>query len=158
MDPKWLEWAKRLQATAQNGLQYAQSPFDRERFQLVQSIAAEILTSHTTLEPVRVHEIMDSETGYATPKVDVRGVVFKDHELLMVREKFDGRWTVPGGWADVSETPSQGSNFLHAIVFPHGVIANVAYHDGHVAAMNFNTCPPQNKTDTIGKVFWYGLK
>ena len=107
MDPKWLEWAKRLQATAQNGLQYAQSPFDRERFQAVQSIAAEILTSHTTLEPVRVHEIMDSETGYATPKVDVRGVVFKDHELLMVREKFDGRWTVPGGWADVSETPSQ---------------------------------------------------
>lgn len=58
----------------------------------------------------------------------------------------------------LSETPSQGSNFLHAIVFPHGVIANVAYHDGHVAAMNFNTCPPQNKTDTIGKVFWYGLK
>lgn len=107
MDPKWLEWAKRLQATAQNGLQYAQSPFDRERFEAVQNIAAEILAAHTALEPARIHELMDSETGYATPKVDVRGVVFKDNALLMVREKFDGRWTVPGGWADVSETPSE---------------------------------------------------
>ena len=107
MDPKWLEWAKRLQATAQNGLQYAQSPFDRERFEAVRDIAAEIMAAHTALEPARIHELMDSETGYATPKVDVRGVVFKDDTILMVREKFDGRWTVPGGWADVSETPSE---------------------------------------------------
>jgi len=107
MDPQWLEWVKRLQATAQNGLQYAQSPFDRERFMAVQQVAAEILASHTSLSPARIQELMDSETGYATPKVDVRGVVFKDNELLMVREKFDGRWTVPGGWADPSETPSR---------------------------------------------------
>lgn len=107
MDPKWLEWAKTLQAVAQNGLQYAGSPFDRERYEAVRDVAAEIFSSHTEMEVQAVRELFTEQLGYATPKVDVRGVVFRNDEILMVREKFDGRWTLPGGWADANETPSQ---------------------------------------------------
>ena len=107
MDPQWLEWVKRLQATAQNGLQYAQSPFDRERFEAVQRVSAEILASHTALSPARIQEIMDSETGYATPKVDVRAAVGREGNILLVRETADGKWAMPGGWADVGDRPSE---------------------------------------------------
>jgi ADP-ribose pyrophosphatase YjhB (NUDIX family) len=102
-----LQWAQRLQAIAQNGLTFAQNDFDRERYRQISQIAAEMMAagSDTPLELIR--GIFDAQTGYATPKVDVRGVVFQHDKLLMVREKLDdGRWTLPGGWADVGEPPA----------------------------------------------------
>ena len=107
-NPKWLQWAKTLQATAQNGLQYTSGPFDRERYKVIQQVAAEIMAAHSELDSEKIKDLFDKEVGYATPKVDVRGAVFRDNNILLVREKMDeGRWTLPGGWADVNETPSQ---------------------------------------------------
>ena len=97
----------RLQAIAQNGLAFAQSPFDTERYQAVRQIAAEMMAtgSDTAVQPVL--DLFAAETGYATPKVDVRGVVFRDDALLLVRERADNRWTLPGGWADVGDSPAE---------------------------------------------------
>src|SRR6187549_689376 len=106
MDPQWLRWARELQAIAQIGQTFArESPFDLERYQRIQQIAAEIVAAGTGVDFATVAAFFDAEHGYATPKVDVRGVVFREEELLLVREASDGLWTLPGGWADVNESP-----------------------------------------------------
>jgi ADP-ribose pyrophosphatase YjhB (NUDIX family) len=107
MEPKWLEWAKRLQALSQNGLTYAQDPFDRERYEQIRHIAAEMLAEKADAKVEDVLDLFSREKDYATPKVDVRGAVFKDGRILLVKERSDGKWSLPGGWADVGESPSE---------------------------------------------------
>ena len=105
---KWIEWARELQAISQTGLYYATDQFDRERYRRIEAISAEILASYTNLSVDEFLNFNAAEFGYATPKVDVRGVIFKNEQILLVREIADnGRWTLPGGWADVNETPSE---------------------------------------------------
>ncbi len=107
MEPKWIEWARSLQAIAQNGLNYSENGFDRDRYIKIRDIAAEIITCHTDLDFEIVKNIFSKEEGHATPKVDVRGAVFKGDKILLVKEISDGGWTLPGGWADPNETPSE---------------------------------------------------
>ncbi len=107
MNPKWLEWGRRLQAIAQSGLSYPCDPYDIERYELVRSIATEMMSDQSHTAPEIVRNIYASETGYATPKIDVRGAVFSDGSILLVKEKADGCWTLPGGWAEVGESPSE---------------------------------------------------
>ncbi len=99
-------WARRLQAVAQNGLAYTQNPYDAERYEQVLRIAAEMAAAGDEVETEQVLEHFRAETGYATPKVDVRGVAFRDGRLLLVRGADDGCWTMPGGWTDVGDSPS----------------------------------------------------
>jgi ADP-ribose pyrophosphatase YjhB (NUDIX family) len=108
VDPQWLRWARELQAIAQIGQAFAgDSHFDRERYLRVQQIAAEMLAAGGGLALPEVVAFFAAERGYATPKVDVRGVVFDGTgRLLLVREASDGLWTLPGGWADVNESPA----------------------------------------------------
>jgi hypothetical protein len=91
-----MEWGKQLQAIAQNGLTYTDGVFDRERYKALQAIAAEILATYSNVEPSYVLELFAHEIGYATPKVVVRGAVFRDDTILLVRERADGCWTLPG--------------------------------------------------------------
>ena len=108
MDPKWLEWAKRLQALAQSGLTYTQNAFERERYEQVRDIASEMMAARSDETVERVVGLFAGEEGYATPKVDGRGVVFDAQgRVLLVKELRDGGWTLPGGFADVGDTPSQ---------------------------------------------------
>jgi ADP-ribose pyrophosphatase YjhB (NUDIX family) len=88
-------------------LTYAESPYDRERYLAVQQIAAEIAAGVTGEEPAALLVGFAAESGYRTPKVDVRGVVLDDDRLLLVREPASDGWCLPGGWADVGETPSR---------------------------------------------------
>lgn len=107
MANQWLVWAQRLQAIAQTGLTFAENEFDIQRYQQIRDIAAEIMAADGQEDVPLLRKLFDQQAGYATPKVDVRGVVFRDGQILMVREKLDGgRWTLPGGWADVGEAPS----------------------------------------------------
>ncbi len=103
---RWIDWAVRLQALAQDGLLYTQNPFDAERYRAIREIAAQMLAEGTDWPAERIVGVFDEETGYATPKVDVRGVVFRENKILLVRERTDGGWTLPGGWADPGDTPS----------------------------------------------------
>jgi ADP-ribose pyrophosphatase YjhB (NUDIX family) len=104
--PRWLTWARELQAVAQNGLTFARDPFDVERYRRIEALAAEMLAERGDVATEVCRELFALQAGYATPKVDVRAVVFKDDTLLLVRERSDGLWTLPGGWADVGESPS----------------------------------------------------
>jgi len=104
---RWLDWSKRLQAIAQSGLTYAHDPFDLERYKALRQMAAEMLAEGSGLEQAVILGLLEKETGYATPKVDVRGVVFRDDKLLLVREQSDGKWTLPGGWAEVCASPAE---------------------------------------------------
>lgn len=106
MSQEWLEWSQRLQAIAQNGLTYSDNPYDIERYHQIREIAAEIMASRSTLEPAQVVDLFKQEEGYATPKVDVRAAVFHDNQILLVKEREDNCWTLPGGWVDVGESPS----------------------------------------------------
>ena len=107
--PKWLEWAREIEALAQTGLHYAENEYQRQRCLRLMEIAAEIVVEHSNLELSSVKEIFNRQIGYATPRVDVRGAVFKDNRILLVRERTDGGWTLPGGWADVGDVPSQAA-------------------------------------------------
>ncbi len=118
MDPSWLRWARGLQAIAQNGLTYATDVYDRERYQAVRQVAAEMMAARSETDTESVLELFARETGYATPKVDVRGAVFRDDAILLVREASDGKWSLPGGWADVNDSPS--ANIVREIVEESG--------------------------------------
>ncbi len=110
-DPDWLEWARELQAIAQIGLTFCRDPYDRERYEAMRQLAARMFAARTDAPVERIEALFAGETGYATPKVDVRVAVFDaDDRILMVRETSDGgRWTLPGGWADVNRTPAENA-------------------------------------------------
>ena len=105
--PKWLDWARELQAIAQNGLTFSRDVFDIERYEAVRRIAAEMMAGHSTVPADRILELFRKEDGYATPKVDCRGFAARDDKVLLVRERSDGLWTLPGGWVDVGDAPSE---------------------------------------------------
>lgn len=108
MEPtKLLMHAQRLQALAQTGIEYAANGYDLERFQEIREISVKLLQELTDEPYEKIVRVFASENGYQTPKVDVRSVVFRNrNQILMVREKLDGnKWTLPGGWADIGYTP-----------------------------------------------------
>ena len=107
MEPDWLNWAKQLAAVSQNGLTYAEDVYDIERYETIRQIAAEMMSARTDLGTDALLTIFAKEDGYATPKVDVRGVVFRDDRILLVKERIDNGWTLPGGWADPCKSPSE---------------------------------------------------
>lgn len=103
---KWLAWAREIQALAQTGLTYSQIDYDIQRYHRLEEIAAEMVATHTTLPTQILLENFRLQPGYATPKIDMRGAVIRDGKILLVQERADGCWTLPGGWGDVGETPS----------------------------------------------------
>lgn len=105
MSLNYLEIAKRIQAIAQAGLTFSDGAYDIERYNELRKISVEMVSDLTGQDIKLVKEIFASETGYQTPKVDVRSVVFKDSKILMVKETIDNCWSLPGGWADVGYSP-----------------------------------------------------
>ena len=107
--PRWLEWAREIQALAQSGHHYSENDYQRERFDRLTEIAAEISGEYSKLEYPALVGAFRAPIGYATPRVDVRAAVFQNGKLLMVQERMDYGWTLPGGWMDVGNVPSQAA-------------------------------------------------
>jgi ADP-ribose pyrophosphatase YjhB (NUDIX family) len=107
--PRWLEWAREIQALSQTGYHFSENDYHRDRYRRLGEIAAEIIGAQTSQDCGPLTEIFRGQVGYATPRVDVRGAVFRDGKLLLVRERADGGWTLPGGWADVGDVPSEAA-------------------------------------------------
>jgi ADP-ribose pyrophosphatase YjhB (NUDIX family) len=105
-EAKWLAWAREIQAIAQTGLTFTRDPYDRERYEALRGLAGRIMADAAG---AGVSGVMVAQEGYATPKIDVRGAVFDGAgHILLVREVLDeGRWTLPGGWADVNVSPAE---------------------------------------------------
>jgi len=101
MSQQWLLWIQKLQAIAQNGLRYSKDPFNRQRFQELREISAHMLAGLSNGDPGAALTYFESLDGTSTPRIDVRAFVLQEGKVLMVREKSDGLWTLPGGWADV---------------------------------------------------------
>ncbi len=102
-----LEWARKARAIAQNGLAFTRDPYDRERYRELAELATLLLAQELAMPVDAARSLWSDEQGYATPKVDVRGGVFLGDRVLLVRERSDGCWTLPGGWVEVNEAPSQ---------------------------------------------------
>jgi len=107
--PRWMEWAREIQAISQTGYFYAENDYQRQRYRRLTEIAAEIISEYTHLESHELVDLFIHQKGYTTPRVDVRGAVFLDGKILLVRERIDGGWTMPGGWADVGDIPSEAA-------------------------------------------------
>jgi ADP-ribose pyrophosphatase YjhB (NUDIX family) len=105
--PDWLRWTRQLQTIAQAGLTYAQDPYDIERYEALRDLAAEIAAEHSDGDLGSIQQLFASAAGHPTPKVDVRGAVVADGRILLVRERIDRGWSLPGGWADPGESPSE---------------------------------------------------
>lgn len=104
--PKWLKWSREIHQIGQTGLYFTQNEFDRQRFHRLMDISAEMIQNHVDQPLEEVQAALCAQDGYVTPKVDVRGAVFRNDEILMVKEMADGLWSLPGGWADVNDAPS----------------------------------------------------
>jgi ADP-ribose pyrophosphatase YjhB (NUDIX family) len=106
-EPQWLSIAREVRAIAQTGLAFTADGFDQQRYQRLRELAALLMAQGSASEQESILELLRQEKGYATPKVDVRGAAFEDGRVLMVREISDGKWTLPGGWADINQTAGE---------------------------------------------------
>jgi ADP-ribose pyrophosphatase YjhB (NUDIX family) len=132
--PNWISIAQRIQAISQTGLAYAQSAYDIERYTELSEIAATLMAGPEPLGAPLAKELFAAEAGYATPKVDVRGAVFQDGRILLVREAEDGGWTFPGGWAEVGQSAAES------------VVREVREESGYlVTAVKLLACWDRNK-------------
>ena len=128
MSKKWLEWAKELQMLSQGALAYCKDPYDRERFERIREISVEIMSEHTDIPIEKMRSLFANEAGYQTPKVDIRASIIKNNKILLVKEKLDGRWSMPGGWADIGLSVydniiKESIEEAGAVVTPNKVIA-----------------------------------
>ena len=135
---QWLEWAKELQFIAQAGLTYTKDLFDKESFERIREISAEIMSQQSKLPLAEVKDLFCNETGFQTPKLDTRAAIFKDNKILLVEEN-DGTWSMPGGWVDVMETVK--SNTVKEVKEEAGLdveaVRVIALHD-----RNLHNLPP----------------
>ena len=99
MNTKWLYWAQKMQSISQAGIEYSKDPYDVERFEQLRNLSAEIVSEYTEIDMEKVIDLFSNETGYQTPKIDVRASIIKDDKILLVQEN-DGEWALPGGWAE----------------------------------------------------------
>ena len=104
--PKWIGWAREIFSLSQAGLAYSQNEFDIERYKRLQEITAEMIESETELSKESALESFSMQAGYATPKIDVRGAVVHEGKILLIQERMDGKWAMPGGWADLGNAPA----------------------------------------------------
>jgi ADP-ribose pyrophosphatase YjhB (NUDIX family) len=130
-DPAWLEALRALRAIGETGRHYTMDAFDRGRFEQVSAIAERLLAERLDISESVVRDAFVDLPGYVTPKIDVRGACFRDGRILLVREASDGRWAMPGGFADVNLTP--GESVLAEIEQESGFTARIvklaALHD-----------------------------
>jgi ADP-ribose pyrophosphatase YjhB (NUDIX family) len=128
MNSKWIEWVTEMQSIAQAGLTFGENSYDLDRYEKLRNLSVRIMQEYTGLTHHKVADLFANETGYQTPKVDIRCAIFSEGKILMVREKIDGKWSLPGGWADVNSSVSESAvrecnEEAGAVVVPKRIIA-----------------------------------
>ncbi len=106
---KWIDWAQEIFSLSQAGLTYSQNPFDIDRYRRLQEITAEMIASQSEISQEAVLKSFSMQAGYITPKVDVRGAVVRDGRILLIQERSDGNWAMPGGWSDLGNSPASAA-------------------------------------------------
>jgi len=148
-EPDWLVIGRELRAIAGIGLHFTRDSFDRQRFERVQELASVLIARGAGADPAEVLDLFKTDSGYVTPKVDVRGAAFRGDRVLLVRELSDGGWTLPGGWADVNQSPAEC--VVREIAEESGFLARAvklaAVHD-------YRRRNPPRQLDSIYKLFF----
>lgn len=103
MNDTWIDFAIRIQSIAQAGLQYGKDEYDKERYEELRKISAEMISVKTDISVDKVYDLFCNEIGYQTPKIDTRAAIFVDDKILLVHEN-NGTWSLPGGWCDVDQS------------------------------------------------------
>jgi ADP-ribose pyrophosphatase YjhB (NUDIX family) len=149
-EPFWLVLAREMRAIAQTGLGFTEDRFDRQRYLRLRELAAMIVARGTAAELEPIVDLFKIDSGYATPKIDVRGAAFSDDSVLLVREISDGGWTLPGGWADVNQSAAEC--VVREVAEESGFVARAvklaAVYDYRLAGH------PQRQLDSIYKMFF----
>ena len=148
-EPQWLKIAREVRALAQTGLAFSADGFDQQRYERLRELAAQLMAQGSAAEHESIIELLRQEKGYATPKVDVRGAAFQDGRVLMVREISDGKWTLPGGWADVNQ--SAGECVVREIAEESGFTARALKL---AAVYDYQKRNPSPHIDSIYKMFF----
>jgi len=104
--PKWLGWAREIFSLSQSGLTYSGNQYDIERYKRLQEITAEIIANQSDISKETVLESFSMQAGYITPKIDVRAAVIRENKILLIQERADEKWAMPGGWADLGNAPA----------------------------------------------------
>ena len=135
-DNVWKNWAQELQFLAQCSLAYSKDKFDRERSKRIREISCEMLSYKYNISPEKVKINFAGEIGYQTPKVENRAAIIRDNEILLVKEKIDGKWALPGGYQDVNRSVreniiKEASEEAGAVVNPNKIIAVFDYNRHH---------------------------
>jgi ADP-ribose pyrophosphatase YjhB (NUDIX family) len=104
---QWLSWTREIFSICKAGLAYTKNEYDVERYKRLLAINAEIIENQSALDKEFVLDSFSMQAGYATPKIDVRGAVVRDGKILLVQEKADGKWAMPGGWGDLGDAPAE---------------------------------------------------
>ena len=107
--PKWLGWAREIFSLSQSGLTYSGNEYDLERYKRLQQITAEMIESESEISKESALDSFSMQAGYITPKVDVRGAVIREGKILLIQERADDKWAMPGGWADLGNSPASVS-------------------------------------------------
>ena len=118
----WLEWAIELQSLAQAGLTYGKDEYDKERYERIREISAEMIARKSDISIEKVKDLFCNESGYQTPKIDTRAAIFENGKILLVRET-NGKWSLPGGWVDVNV--SVGDNVVKEVKEESGLDVKV---------------------------------
>ncbi len=149
-EPMWLSIARELRAIAQTGLTFSKNRYDRDLYERIRELSASLMAHGSTSSLDVLLELCRGDTGYPTPKVDVRGAAFVDGRILMVREVSDGNWTLPGGWADVNQSAAECvvREILEESGFEARVLKLAAVHDYRKSAH------PPCQFDSIYKMFF----
>ena len=109
MNISWIDWVVELQSIAQAGLFYSKDIYDKERFERIRAITAEMMSKMSDLPIETVKDLFCNETGYQTPKIDTRAAIFQENKILLVKEKSTKTWSLPGGWVDVNESVKENT-------------------------------------------------
>lgn len=148
-EPQWLKIAREVRAIAQTGLAFSAERFDQQRYERLRELAAQLMAQGSGSAHESILELLRQEKGYATPKVDVRGAAFQEERVLMVREISDGKWTLPGGWADVNQTA--GECVVREIAEESGLKARALKL---AAVYDYQKRNPPRHIDSIYKMFF----
>jgi ADP-ribose pyrophosphatase YjhB (NUDIX family) len=139
MTNNWLEIAKQMQAIAQSGLTYAKDQFDIERYKQLEALSLEAMKQVTGDDVELIRDLFANESGYKTPKVGVRAIIFRDDKVLMVKEKIDGGWCIPGGWCDIHLSPKE--NLIKEVQEEAGILVE-PYRIAGILDKKFYNHPP----------------
>ena len=144
----WLNIAKRLEAIAQTGFTYSKDDYDRERYQEIRDIGHTIFNHYTGAPVEKIQNLFSGENGYPTPKVDIRGVIFEKDQIMLVKEKTDGLWALPGGWA-ASAAAKPDSRITEPILRPR--TSTSISVNGALALMNDLHCSAKPSTESCSR-------